>query len=142
MISLRELYPAEPTAEAAEHTLAAGEILVAVHIPAQPEGTRSAYGESREKMAHDWATTAAAVRLSVQGDTITAAAICLGAVAPNPVIAERAAAALIGKKPERATFEQAAEIAFAGADPLDQNAYKVPVGKAVLIDALTAASTR
>ena len=30
--------------------------------------------------------------------------------------------------------------AYAGADPLDQNAYKVPVGKAVLIDALMDAS--
>lgn len=139
---LRELYPAEPTADNAENTLAAGEILTAVRIPAHPTGTQSAYRESREKMSHDWATTAAAVRLRIEGGTIADAAIVLGAVAPNPVIAERAAAALVGAKPGREAFAKAAETAYAGADPLDQNAYKVPVGKAVLIDALTEASTR
>jgi xanthine dehydrogenase YagS FAD-binding subunit len=140
---LRELYPADPTAEDPEHTLQAGEILVAVRIPVAAGGTTSAYRESREQQAHDWATTAAAVRLQIRGGRIADAAVCLGAVAPNPVVADAAAARLKGEVPGRALFEEVAEIAYADADPLDQNAYKVPVGKAVLIDALTeAAGTR
>ena len=59
---------------------------------------------------------------------------------PARLADEMAAQSLIGKAPERELFEKAAELAYAGADPLEQNAYKVPVGKAVLIDALMEAA--
>ena len=140
---LAKLYPDDPTGEQPEHTLAAGEILTSVQLPAQPRGTRSAYRESREQMGHDWATTAAAVRLRMEGETIADAAVCLGAIAPVPLLVPDAAALLRGEKPSRALFERVAAAAYTGADPLEQNAYKVPVGKAVLIDALMdAAGTR
>lgn len=139
-LPIGELYPREPRAELPEHTLAAGEILTAVQFPLPPAGTRTAYRESREKLAHDWATTAAAVRLQLDGDRIAAAAICLGAVAPNPLPRPGAAALLVGQKPSAALFATAADEAFASAAPLPQNSYKVAVGKAVLIDALTAAA--
>lgn len=137
---MRDLYPAEPVASAPEHTLAPGEVLLSVRIARPAPGTRSAYRESREKQSHDWATTAAAVRIVREGEKIAAASICLGAVAPVPVLAEDAAALLVGEKPSRALFEKVAEEAYRSADPLPQNRYKVPVGKAVLIDALTAAA--
>lgn len=137
---LADLFPAEATAEAAEHTLAPGEVLVAVRIPPQPAGARSAYKESREKLSFDWPTTAAAVRLVVDGGSIREAAICLGAVAPNPLPRPEAARLLVGQKPSDDLFQRAADAAFADAAPLAQNAYKVQVGKAVLRDALLEAA--
>jgi len=139
-LRLRDLYPVEPIAAAPEHTLAAGEVLLSVRVARPAPGTRSAYRESREKQSHDWATTAAAVRLVLDGEKIAAAAICLGAVAPVPILAESASALLVGEKPSPTLFQKVAEEAYRGADPLPQNRYKVPVGQAVLIDALTAAA--
>ncbi len=134
------LYPKEPVARAAEHVLPADGVLLFVQLPPFPAGTRSAFRESRERQSFDWATTAAAVRLRIEQGKIADAAICLGAVAPNPYPATQAAKYLVGKESSAATFTQCAELAFRDAAPLSQNAYKVPVGKAVLMDALTAAA--
>ena len=106
------------------------------------EGTRSAYAESREKMSHDWATTSAAVRLVVTDGVIRDATICLGCVAPVPILATEAAKQLIGKKADAKLFAAVSDTAFAKAEPLEHNGYKVPVGKAVLVDALTLAATQ
>ncbi|HLQ38311.1 MAG TPA: FAD binding domain-containing protein [Planctomycetota bacterium] len=133
---LGELYPKEAKALVDEHTLAQGEIITALHVPPQPADARSCYRESREKLSFDWATTAAAVRLQLAGGKITAATIVLGAVAPVPLPRPEAAKLLVGKAPSDELFKQVAEAAFTGAMPLAQNAYKVPVGMAVLREAL------
>jgi xanthine dehydrogenase YagS FAD-binding subunit len=137
---LVDLFPAEPRAQAAEHTLEAGEIVTAIHVPKQPEGSRSSYCESREKLSFDWATTACAVRLVLQGGTITAADLVLGAVSPVPRPRPEAAKVLLGKAPSDELFRKAAELAFAGAAPLAHNAYKLTVGKAIVCEALELAA--
>ena len=139
-VKVKDLYPKNPLASRPEHVVKDGEILTQVRVPAQSAGTRSAYGESREKLSFDWATTSAAVRLVMAGKTIQDASICLSAVAPVPVIAADAAKLLKGKTASRKLFEQAAERAFRDAKPLDKNGYKLPVGKAVLVDTLATAA--
>ena len=134
------LFPTDPKAEADEHTLRDGEIVTAIHVPKQPAGARGWYSESREKLSFDWATTACAVQIVMQGDTIAAASLVLGAVAPVPLPVPEAAKMLIGRQPGDALFQQVAEKAFADAIPLTHNAYKVPVGKAIVRDALTQAT--
>ena len=141
-IPIRGLWPRIGLAALAEHTLAPDEVLTAIRIPETANTGRSAYRESREKLSFDWPTTSAAVHLKLDGDRITSARVCLGAVAPVPWVSDEAAQALAGKPATRATFEAAANAAFAPAQPLAQNAYKVAVGKAILIDALTAAASK
>lgn len=133
---LSELFPKEPKAQKAEHTLLPGEIVTAIHVPAPVAGQRSSYRESREKESFDWATTSAAVRLVIDGGAIKAADIVLGAVAPVPMPKPDVAKLLLGKAPSDELFVRAAELAFQGAMPLQQNAYKLTVGKAVLRQAL------
>ena len=133
---LVELFPAEPKALAEEHTLEPGEVVTAIHLARQPEGSRSAYKESREKAAFDWSTTAAAVWVRMDGKVIRDARIVLGAVAPVPLARPEAAQLLVGKEPTDALFAAVADAAYADAAPLAQNQYKVPVGKAVLREAL------
>lgn len=133
---MAELFPQQPKAQAPEHTLQPGEIVTAITLPPQPAGARTAYAESREKQSFDWPTTAAAVRLVLQDGRIAAADIVLGAVAPVPWPRPQAAAQLVGKAPSAELFEQVAKAAFADAQPLEQNAYKVPIGQGVLRSAL------
>jgi xanthine dehydrogenase YagS FAD-binding subunit len=137
---LGELFPAEPKAQSPEHTLEHGEIVTALHIPKQPDGARSSYCESREKQSFDWATTACAVRLVLDGGVITAANLVLGAVSPVPRPRPDAAKLLVGQKPSAELFVKVAEAAYAGATPLTQNAYKLTVGKAIVRDALEQAA--
>lgn len=133
---IAQLYPAEPKAQAPEHTLQQGEILTAVRVPAQPPGSRSAYSESREKLSFDWATSAAAVRVVVDGSVMKDATICLGGVAPVPLLRPDAAKLLVGQKPADELFQRVADAAYQGAVPLSQNAYKLQVGRATLREAL------
>jgi xanthine dehydrogenase YagS FAD-binding subunit len=137
-LPIRALFPDKPSAEAPEHTLAEDEVLTAVLLPAAAAQGRSAYRETREKQSFDWATTAAAAHLKIEGGKIATAAVCLGAVAPVPwwVDAER----LVGQAPSRELFEDFARRAFRRAQPLAQNAYKIEVGQACLTDALLAAA--
>lgn len=135
-----DLFPAEPRAEAPEHTLAHGEIVTAIHVPAQPAGARTSYCESREKQNFDWATTACAVRIVQDGGKITAANVVLGAVAPVPLPRPAAARLLLGQAPSDQLFRKVAEVAFAGASPLVGNGYKVTVGKAIVREALQRAT--
>ncbi len=137
---LAELFPREPKAQVAEHTLERGEILTALHVPPQPAGARTAYSESREKATFDWATTACAVRVVLDGGTITTADLVLGAVAPVPLPRPAAAKLLVGQRPSATLFAKVAETAFAGAAPLAHNAYKLTVGKAIVREALEQAT--
>jgi xanthine dehydrogenase YagS FAD-binding subunit len=135
-----ELFPEQPRAESPEHTLAHGEIVTAIHVAAQPAGTRTAYCESREKQNFDWATTACAVRIVLDAGVITAANVVLGAVAPVPLPRPAAAKLLLGQKPGDTLFQKVAELAFAGAAPLLHNGYKLTVGKAIVREALEQAT--
>ncbi|MGE3175219.1 MAG: xanthine dehydrogenase family protein subunit M [Planctomycetota bacterium] len=135
---IAELFPDAPLASRAEHTLQDGEILTALHLPAQPAGARSAYRETREKQSFDWATTAAAAWVVLDGGVIRDARLVLGAVAPNPLPRPDAAKLLIGQEPSDELFVRVAHKAYADARPLTGNAYKVQVGKAVVREVLHA----
>ena len=137
---LIDLFPAEPRAQSAEHTLEQGEIVTTIHLPKQPDGARSAYCESREKQSFDWATTACAVRVVMDGGKITAANVVLGAVAPVPLPRPQAAALLVGQAPSATLFTKVAETAYAGASPLAHNEYKLQIGKAIVRQALEEAT--
>lgn len=137
---LAELFPAEPRAQNPEHTLLPGEVVTALHIPAPAAGARSAYVESREKQSFDWATTACAAHVVLDGGVITAADLVLGAVAPVPMPRPAAAKLLVGQKPDAALFARVAEAAYQGANPLAHNAYKLTIGKAIVRDALASAT--
>jgi len=76
----------------------------------------------------------------LDGTTITAADLVLGAVSPVPLPRPQAAKLLVGKTPSKDLFLKVAEAAFAGAAPLAHNAYKLTVGKAIVREALEQAT--
>ncbi|MCA9665941.1 MAG: FAD binding domain-containing protein [Myxococcales bacterium] len=122
-----------------ENVLAAGELISAVKLPAPQAGQRSAYIKQKQKQSFDWPLGEVAVSLTVTAGKIAAASVVLGSVAPIPWRAKKAEAALVGKAADEALIKAAAEAALAGADPLDDNGYKVPLVKALVRRALTQA---
>ena len=111
-----------------------GELITSIDLPAF--SGRSHYLKVRERASYAYALVSCAVTLEMDGENIRRARVALGAVAHKPWRATEAEALLVGKKPSEELFRAAAQAAFASAKPLDDNAYKVPLGKNVMVRAL------
>ncbi|HEX7128126.1 MAG TPA: FAD binding domain-containing protein [Thermodesulfobacteriota bacterium] len=98
--------------------LSPGDLLVGIALPAAAARTGSAY-ERATRVAIDIALVgvAACVTLAADG-TVAEARVALGAVAPTPILAAGAAAALVGRAPEPAALAAAARAAAADARPI------------------------
>jgi xanthine dehydrogenase YagS FAD-binding subunit len=108
-----------------EHSLAPGELLTEIRLPATVASTRSAYTKLMEKESFDWPAAEVAIVLALSGDRVQKASIILGAAAPVPWRAKEAEAQLIGNSLTTETAAQAARTAVQGATPLRDNGYKL-----------------
>ncbi len=97
-----------------------GEFLLALRIPPAPQNFGAYYLRFIPRNEMDIAVVGVGSALTLGGDrsTVTAARIALGAVAPTPLLAEEAAAALIGKAFSEATVAAASAAAQAIARPI------------------------
>lgn len=121
-----------------EPTLAPGELLTAVEVPAEARA-RSAVFEKLAGYSGDFAVCSAAVSLRLAGDghTVAAVRIALGAVAPVPYRARRSERRLIGASLQDATALAETASAWAvEAHPLPRNAWKVDAASGLLRRAL------
>ncbi|MGE5597344.1 MAG: FAD binding domain-containing protein [Hyphomicrobiales bacterium] len=102
------------------NVLQPGEMLVAIRIPAPAANSGAAFQRfiPRNEMDIAVANAAANVTLSADGNTITAARIAVGAVAPTPLLVSAAADALVGKAPSDEAINAAAAAARAAATPI------------------------
>jgi xanthine dehydrogenase YagS FAD-binding subunit len=92
----------------------------------------------KERESFDFALSAVAISLTLDGDKVSSARICLGGVAPVPWRAVHAEGALTGRKLDAAVAREAAVAALRGAEPLSQNAYKIPLTETLVERALLA----
>jgi len=99
-----------------ETALEPGEILVEIRIPAPSAGAGGAY-EKMERKVGDYAVSAVAVQLEMNGDTCTSARIALTNVSAVPMRAKAAEAALVGKTVSDDVIEAAGHAAAAECDP-------------------------
>lgn len=100
------------------------EILSAITLPAD-NGWRSAYWKLRRRGSFDFPVAAAAVVTRFDGDRIVDARIALGAVASQPLLADRAMSLLSGQVLSDDLIEAAAEAAGAIAKPMDNTDYEL-----------------
>jgi xanthine dehydrogenase YagS FAD-binding subunit len=135
-IPISELFVGPKTDPKREHSLAAGEVLVRVLLPAAAKERRSTYAVVKEKQSHDWPLAEAVVSLSLEAGVMKSVRVVLGHVAPIPWRSPEAEAALEGQKPDAALFARAAAAALAPARPLKHNAYKIPLAQGLLREAL------
>jgi 4-hydroxybenzoyl-CoA reductase subunit beta len=94
------------------------EVVTALRLPASA-GTRSAYVKLRRRGSIDFPIAGAAVAIELDGDVVTGCRIVLSAVASHPLESPAAEEFLTGKRIEKDTLREAAEIAAKPAKPLD-----------------------
>jgi xanthine dehydrogenase YagS FAD-binding subunit len=119
-----------------ENILEPGEIITEIIVPAPPAGTNSAYLEAREKQSFDWPLVSVAAVVTNATNRVRGARIVMGAVAPIPWRAPDAEKVLTGATLDPAVATRAADQALKNAKPLTDNAYKMPIAKALIRRAL------
>lgn len=101
-------------------TLAPGELLVAIRLPARAARSGDAYLRLIPRTEMDIAVVGAGVSLSLDADgVINAARIALGAVAPTALLVDAAASALIGSRLDEAALARLVVAAQAACRPID-----------------------
>jgi xanthine dehydrogenase YagS FAD-binding subunit len=137
-IAVEDLYQVPKSEKDREITLAPGEIVTKVTIPAA-KGKNASY-EARQKQAHDWPLVLASVNLAMDGDRVSGSRVVVYGVAPIPWRSAAAERSIAGKPISMETATAAGEAAIEGAKPLSMNAYKVGLTRTVVKRALLAAA--
>src|SRR5579863_2786837 len=113
-----------------------GELITAIDLPKLPFATRSHYRKVRDRASYAFALVSVAAALDVSDGIVRDARIAFGGVAHVPWRAMKAEAVLRGAPATEEVFRQAAEAEFADAQPLRDNAFKVPLARNVLVRTL------
>lgn len=119
-----------------EHNLRPGELIVEISVPLSPRGARARYLKIRDRASYEFALVSTAAVLAQENGVVTYARIAVGGVATRPWRLRKCEAALIGKRLDRTTFEQAAQFALDGARPLEHNHYKASLLPKTIVRAL------
>jgi xanthine dehydrogenase YagS FAD-binding subunit len=113
-----------------------GEIVTEVRIPMPPKGLKSSYRKVRSRATWDFALVGVALALAVDGKTVRHARVVLSGVAATPWRSKPAEATLTGATLNAGTIAAAAKAATKDADPLEHNAYKVPMLEGLVAEQL------
>ncbi len=122
-----------------DNDLAHGELIEGIELPALPFAKHSHYLKVRDRASYAFALVSVAAALELDGDKIKQVRLAMGGVAHKPWRAAQAEAALVGKAATEENFAAAAEAELADAKPLEDNAFKIPLGKSAIVRALTRA---
>ncbi|MFI8893698.1 FAD binding domain-containing protein [Streptomyces paradoxus] len=114
-----------------------GELVTGVVLPAATAGLPSAYRKARDRASYAFALASVAVVLRLEDGVIGHVGLAFGALAHRPWRARRTEEALLGAAPARAAFEHAVDLELAAAQPLRDNAYKVPLARNLAVDVLS-----
>ena len=121
-----------------ETILQPGEIVTRVVLPRPAPGLRSTYRKVRARASFDFALVGAAIALQVEGGHVRRARVVLSGVAPVPWPASAVEQALTGRRLDHDTVAQAAAAATVKMEPLEKNAYKLPLLRGLLRERLAA----
>ena len=122
-----------------ENVLKNDEIITEIFVPSSPLTARSTYLKFKERDSLDFAMSAVAVALQMNGKTVKDVRIVLGGVAPIPWRVPDAEKFVIGKELTNDVLQEAGKIALARAEPLQNNAYKIPLTQTLVRRALAKA---
>ena len=125
-----------------ETTLAPGEIIARIRVPATPLGRASVYRKIRDRESYAFALASSAVALKLDRGKVAEARIALGGVATRPWRARGAEQGLIGRAVTPETALAAGFAAFMDAQPGRHNAFRIDLGARTVADALLIAAER
>lgn len=113
-----------------------GELITAVELPELPVAARSTYRKVRDRASYAFALVSVAAALAVEDGKVAEVRIALGGVAHQPWRAQRAEQVLRGAPATAESFRAAADAELAAAEPLPDNAFKVPMARGALVSVL------
>jgi xanthine dehydrogenase YagS FAD-binding subunit len=115
-----------------------GELITALVLEPFSPGlaVRSTYRKVRDRASFSFAVMAVAAAVEVEDGTVHDCRLALGAVAHGPWRAWRAEESLRGAPATEASFAAAADAELAQAQPLRDNAFKVPLARNLLVATL------
>lgn len=117
-------------------TLEHGELITAVDLPALPIAARSRYRKVRDRASYAFALVSVAAAVEEDEGIIREARVAFGGLAHKPWRAHQAEAVLRGAPAAEETFARAADAELAAAQPLRDNAFKLPLARGALIAVL------
>ncbi|MEX2446214.1 MAG: FAD binding domain-containing protein, partial [Dehalococcoidia bacterium] len=135
-IAFEDLHRAPGETPHVETSLAPGELITEFILPVAPWTRRSAFVKVRDRASYEFALASAAVALDIAYGDVRKARIALGGVATKPWRARAAERSLLGRPMNEPAAVEAAEIAFADAEPRPGNTFKVELGRRTLVRAL------
>jgi xanthine dehydrogenase YagS FAD-binding subunit len=114
-----------------------GDLIVAIELPPLEAARRSSYRKVRDRASFSFAVVSVAAALQLDEDgTIRDVRLALGGVAHAPWRAERAEDELRGGPATAERFSAAADAELSQARPLEQNAFKVPLARNLIVASL------
>ena len=113
-----------------------GELITAVDLPPLTFGARSHYRKVRDRASYAFALVSVAAAIDVADGMVRDARIAFGGVAHVPWRATKAETVLRGAPATEEVFRLAADAELAGAQPLRDNAFKVPLARNILVRTL------
>lgn len=122
-----------------DNVLEAGEIITAVTLPAPVEG-KQIYRKVRERSSYAFALVSVAAVIAMEGDTIARADLAFGGLAHKPWHDPRLSDLLVGKAPDAALFDRAADLLLEDAQGYGENDFKIPLARRTLAAVLAEAT--
>ncbi|WP_029585057.1 xanthine dehydrogenase family protein subunit M [Bradyrhizobium sp. URHD0069] len=119
-----------------EHTILPSELIMDIRVPIGPRGQNARYLKVRDRASYEFALVSAAVALTQENGLLKHVRIAVGGVGTKPWRLQSCEAALIGKKLDRESIEQAAQLSLRGTRPLEHNHYKVDLLPRTIVRAL------
>ncbi|MDP6652751.1 MAG: FAD binding domain-containing protein [Gammaproteobacteria bacterium] len=119
-----------------ENSLAEGELLTGVRIPSVSANTVSTYHKIMDRQAWTHAEVGVASVIQRDGNQVQTASVVLAGVAPIPWRVQAVEDFLAGKQISQAVAREAGEMAVEDAQPLANNAHKIPMTVAAIETAI------
>lgn len=122
-----------------DNNLVKGELITAIELPLQPAfASHALYTKIRDRQSYAFALVSVAAALNLSGNTIQGARLAMGGIAHKPWRLTAVESFLKGKPATKATFEQAAQMAFKDARGYGYNNFKLKLAPNTLVTTLMA----
>jgi len=122
-----------------DNSLQPGELITSIHIPVNTFN-KNHYLKIRDRASYAFALVSVALSMEVNAGVIKSARLAMGGVAHKPWRLTDVENYLAGKNISEKIFKEAADLAMKDAKTYQHNGFKIKLGKAAVIEALTKAT--
>ena len=136
-LALDEFYRLPGDDPTRDTTLGHAELITAIELPPpSPLLRHSRYRKARDRASYAFAVGSVAAAMEVADGVVTDVRLAFGAVAPRPWRARAAERGIRGGPATAAAFRAALAVEFAAAEPLPDNAFKIPLATKMAVTLL------